>query len=158
MIYIHSPHCIIWLLSICPLLSWTHIPPSLFFSHTGLLFSCCCNSTDLHLVIYSLFPFAWLTLVYPLGFSFMSLLQRSLCRLPQSSLGSQNSLCSQHFVLLAAFNTVVIVYLLRFLFSIWSVSSINSWISFSLLYFNLIAQWLAYNRSSLNIFEQINDL
>lgn len=115
MIYIHSPHYIIWLLSIWPLLSWTHIPPSLSFSHTGLCFSCC-NSTDLHLVIYSLFPFAWLTPVYPLGFSFMSLLQRSLCRLPQSSLSSQNSLCSQHCVLLAAFNTVVITYLLRFVF------------------------------------------
>lgn len=142
MIYIYSPHYIIWLLSICPSLSWTHIPPSLFFSHTGLFFFCC-NSTDLHLVIYSLFPFAWLTPVFLLGFSFMLLLQRSLCRLPQSSLGSQNSLCSKHCVLLAAFNTVVITYLLRFLFFIWSVSSTNSWISFSLLYFKLIARWLA---------------
>lgn len=104
------------------------------------------------------FLFVWLTLAYPLSFSFKSLIQQSLCWLPQCSLGSQNSLCSQHCIFLpAAFNILVIIYVLKFLCSIWFVSSTRvMFMTFLfILYFKHISQCLSWKRSLLNILNKL---
>lgn len=113
---LHGPYYIIWLLSIFPFLSWTHLLPYLSFSSILAFFSLYFCSSSLISTLLQI-PFAWLTLAYPtldlsqkaispahlLGFSLKLLLQRILCWLPQSGLDSQNFLYSQYCVLLAAF-------------------------------------------------------